>query len=760
MSSEEGGSPPTPSGSGSQKTKQRRPQRSCDFCRQRKIRCDGPSGAGTKCSNCLAFGVSCTYVDPARKRGPKSKLVEELKQRVGELGQKNAALEAKLRSLSICSLCSRPLQSQSDGHSPPSVFHDIPENCTSPPDADRPSAEEKDELAERFRQISIGGMKGKFFGSASSFALVTSALVVRTSRRNVHSIAHLVQEKEKYLGGPSLVASHSRRRLYWERLPWEMELYEQRSHYVYPPRDLIASLLKLYFAHVHPSLPVLHRPSFEQDVAEGLYLKDSKFGATLLVALALASRYSDDPRVLVDGETTLSAGWKFIAQVQIVRRYFDPTLHEVEFYCLMTMFSLGTSAPQNAWLYIGLGIRFLQHRGEHRRKRDGHKFEEERWNRVFWSFFALDRMVCTFLGRPAAIHIEDYNVEPPLEVDDEYWEHGFTQPLGKPSVLSFFVYFLRLCEILGDTLRRIYASQNLKIRMGWTSTEWDQSTVAELDSRMNDFLDSIPPHLRWDPDRQGVFFNQSAILYATYYYIQITIHRPFIQQQNALAAPSLFICTTAARSALHVADVWLNRVHHLPFLWLQNSVFVSAVILLLNLFGSKRAGLPIDTNKDLAQVETALRLLKLAETWWQPAGRLWELVQELQSLDGSFVRPRNELDLVYCGGPGIIEFLRDTPPPACMRVGEGLGATSGVPNKVYAQAQPGQSFKPGTSIEQLLADATGEDPNIPADDEMMSMWTAAPTDFMNINQWDAYIGTMNGIGNTNGVDMTSWSHPI
>lgn len=54
----------------------------------------------------------------------------------------------------------------------------------------------------------------------------------------------------------------------------------------------------------------------------------------------------------------------------------------------------------------GIGVRFLNFRGE-RNQRETTKFEEELWNRAFWAFFALDRLVCTFLGRPALIHMEE-----------------------------------------------------------------------------------------------------------------------------------------------------------------------------------------------------------------------------------------------------------------------------------------------------------------------------------------------------------------
>lgn len=60
-----------------------------------------------------------------------------------------------------------------------------------------------------------------------------------------------------------------------------------------------------------------------------------------------------------------------------------------------------------------------------------------------------------------------------------------------------------------------------------------------------------------------MFFNQSASLYATYYHLQIIVHRPFIpspRKPTALSFPSLAICTNAARSCIHVLDVQFQRM--------------------------------------------------------------------------------------------------------------------------------------------------------------------------------------------------------
>ncbi|KAJ7163358.1 fungal-specific transcription factor domain-containing protein [Mycena filopes] len=518
----------------------RKQRKSCDGCRVRKLRCDDPVMPEGRCPNCLSSGTPCTYSQRVRRRGAKNSLVEELRQEI-------TSLKGKLRSLSICSLCAQPLSQRPEGESPPehaSVFnHTAPQTETT---AKKPPEDDSilDELASRFSQFQLESQTNKYFGSGGGYALANEAMAM----------------KEIYLGRP--VVAQTRRRIVWDVLPWEKEAFPEPPNYVYPPSDLVVSLLQLYFTIIHPTFPVLHRPSFGTAYGEGLHFKSVEFGGLLLAVLAVASRYSDDPRVFVDGDTSLSSGWRFANQVETGRKLLQPsTLYEIQTYCLLAFFSLGTSVPQNGWLFLGIGSRFLQQSGQHQRKRENGKLnlEDERWKRTFWSFAAMDRMVSLFVGRPSAF-LFNYDVDLPLEVDDEYWDRGFTQPLGRPSLNSYFFHHARLFEILGDAMVRLHGSKKMKLA-GWDGPEWEQRTVADLDSAMNDFFNSIPAHLRWDPNNpsQGPFFDQSATLNVLYHYVQIAIHRPYIYKRHGLVAPSLFICARAARTILHTADIWFKR---------------------------------------------------------------------------------------------------------------------------------------------------------------------------------------------------------
>ena len=72
--------------------------------------------------------------------------------------------------------------------------------------------------------------------------------------------------------------------------------------FIFPEQDLMDDLIRIYFFDVHMFAPVLHRPSFEADVKSGLHLRSRDFAGLVLLVCALASRFSHDRRVLVDGE--------------------------------------------------------------------------------------------------------------------------------------------------------------------------------------------------------------------------------------------------------------------------------------------------------------------------------------------------------------------------------------------------------------------------------------------------------------------------
>ncbi|CAK5284253.1 unnamed protein product [Mycena citricolor] len=294
-------SEPGPSpGPSAQKVKQRRPNRSCDTCRTRKS--NAPKDA--PCSNCVDFGATCTYLELPKKRGPKNRLVDELR-------KQNASLEARLRAASVCALCSQPLDR--DRPTPFRNEHTTGSHMISPQEWNEDD-EDDDELTAKLSQFSISAMKNKYFGTVSTYSLANNA----------------IQAKETKVGRP--MAANYKRMVFWQTPAWEKAYYNDQPHYTFPEDDLMVSLVQLYFDRIHPTFPILHRPTFQRSLAEGLHFRDPHFATMLLALLAMASRHSNDPRVFADGYSAASAGWKFVAQTQPLRKTFEPSIYHVQFY--------------------------------------------------------------------------------------------------------------------------------------------------------------------------------------------------------------------------------------------------------------------------------------------------------------------------------------------------------------------------------------------------------------------------------------------
>lgn len=199
---------------------------------------------------------------------------------------------------------------------------------------------------------------------------------------------------------------------------------------------------------------------------------------------------------------------------------------------------------------------------------------------------------------PACVpECHSFDLDLPLRCDDEYWEPrpghaAFRQPENKPSYVEFFICQLSLNRILSFTLKLLvrsthyendrffcflilhdrykqYATNRSKAMLGLADDQWEQKIVAELDSALNTWFDSVPSHreclpverfwathtslvhmytkypshclsVRWDPAcRNDIFFDQSAALYCTYYLAQILIHRPFIPAVRRSVLPTV-----------------------------------------------------------------------------------------------------------------------------------------------------------------------------------------------------------------------------
>ncbi|KAF8198781.1 fungal-specific transcription factor domain-containing protein [Mycena galopus ATCC 62051] len=618
--------------------KKRRIQRACDACRQKRRACDGLRSSTRKCTYCIDNGLDCIY-SGAPSTTQRQSSTEVLQARL-------AAAEKLLRKFTAEGHNSPPTTESSEWSKESPVSQPASSSGSSSGlgpavelasmsirainEREPPRQLDEEELAEMQLIQTMSGLslrghgKDTFMGKSSGARLLMAAIAM----------------KEQYIStaGQPPRSWDSMRKEYWMGKPWEVEV--QRPHYTFPPPDLLSTLVDLYFQHVNMYNPLLHRPTFERELADDKHLRDDKFGALVLTMCAVASRFSDDPRAF-DPAKPLTCGWKYFSQLslQIEHLYSSPKLYDLQRYCLAIQFLEG-AVQQGAWTLVGIGVRMAVEMGVHRRQTGAHTVEAELWRRAFWVLVSYDRILSLGLGRPCAMQYDDFDIQLPTECDDEYWEpedpaQAFRQPPGKPSSITFFNSCIRLSNILAFVLHLLYSSSKAKNLYAAGDRVWDEHIVAELDSALNKWIDRIPEHLRWDPHRvDPLFFKQSVALYATYYHVQATAHRPFIPmvRSRPTTLPSLAICTNAARSCTHVIDVWYQRMKDSPTIILLPALTNASIILLLNVWSGKRTGLAPQMNSTINEVHKCMKVIRLLEGRWQMAGLFGDLLEELANM--------------------------------------------------------------------------------------------------------------------------------
>ncbi|KAH9957115.1 fungal-specific transcription factor domain-containing protein, partial [Russula dissimulans] len=628
-------------------------QRACDRCRQKKS--DG-TPSGSKCSHCSSAASNCIFTESTKARGPPKRYVDSLETRLekmegmlsrlypdGDFSQEmeldswarnfqpeSPASQASTQKLAGSSRDTSPFQLSIPNPKTPGSYSD-----DSAYDSNSDTSLEQNEVLQQLRKFCITPNPRRYFGKSSGISLLHSAMSAKSKAAPRES------------PGVDPETRVQRRHDFWNVRPWERErVRSAKRNYDFPEPDLLNSLITIFFTQIAPMLPFLHRPTFMRSFDDRLHLRDDKFGALVLLVCANASRYSTDPRTLLEGGDLHSAGWKLFSQVEPFTSAVlsGPELYDLQVAALAGLYIHGTLPPHETWIMVGIGLRLAQDVGAHRR-RSHHgppTVEDELVKRAFWVLLMFDIWTSSYLGRPCAMTEENYDVDLPIECDDDYWETrdpvlAFRQPPGKPSKVSYFNHLIKINVLHSHALRTIYSLNKSRLVMGPREKGWEELTVASLNSALNNWFDSIPDHLRWDPERENqTFFIQSAALRASYYFIQITIHRPFIpssRKESSLSFAALAICASAARACSHVTHALRKRYPActVPNIIVRLPTFVSGVVLLLSLWGAKRSGTFLDSEKEMQDVRKCLKLLELAESRWPVAGRLRDLLTDLST---------------------------------------------------------------------------------------------------------------------------------
>ncbi|KAJ7176194.1 fungal-specific transcription factor domain-containing protein [Mycena crocata] len=668
-------------GSNQENLASRKRHRACDMCRRKKRQCDG----GDRCTHCVARDFTCTYVDsaPARATAPLYDFED--------LSDSQAAYITNLQSrLDAAQSALRDFQARRQAELP--MWARGIRNLIKPFAAPHPDDAVFIDIADSLRALSLESAPPDpgFQGKSGTGMLVKAALSVKPGGTPPPQSHHASPSPTAALPKP------------WMLRPWRKENPPPIPAFSYPEQEHIATLVKLYFTHVNLFVPLLHRPTFEGCVEAQFHLRDTGFGTTLLLVCALGALYLPVgternylPTYGVRSSRDFSLPWALYNQVQLCGHalYQQPTLYDLQTYCLAASFLHFAANPRFAWAIIGFGLRLAQDVGAHRRKARGETVtgEEELEKRAFWILLLMDNQLSGALGRSAVIDLIEIDISLPNECDDEGWPSSVTniegsasyrhqaassspwrQPSTRPSTLAFFNCVLNLYRITNFTLRSFYSTTVLYRRNG---AYHFPSFVVELDAALDAWVAAIPRHLTWDPTRpkgssaeSQLFCTQSAALHCFYCYARILVHRPFIPGTSLFLEPdprALDRCTEAARSCIAAAEAhqrWSTADGLLMFS--QTPLFTAAMVLVLRTRGSANGQTQPDHDilsdsetDDKTRIHTAIAVLTVQRERWPSSEFFVAILERLIGVEASSEDPPS-----LPGVPAMGDYCMPTAP--------------------------------------------------------------------------------------------------
>ncbi|KAG0647505.1 Transcriptional activator acu-15 [Hyphodiscus hymeniophilus] len=235
----------------------------------------------------------------------------------------------------------------------------------------------------------------------------------------------------------------------------DIQSYDQGIQHVETPdgvdcadlltKELADNFIMIYFSTIHIAYPFLSKPLFIEKY-ESFWKRDKEF--------------------------TESSSWLSL---------------------MYTMFAIGayyTSFPLSETAERQACLRCCSHN-------TSFYLQQETMRRTWYLMYVLDRLLALQLGRPVAIHKQEYRVNLPLETDETaclFDGDSFPfRPDKSPSTLDYFVSVTKFSQILGQVISDLYSPSQAVLdpdRMLLSTTT--------LDEQLLEWKTRLPRHLRFD----------------------------------------------------------------------------------------------------------------------------------------------------------------------------------------------------------------------------------------------------------------------
>ncbi|KAF8308168.1 fungal-specific transcription factor domain-containing protein [Cantharellus anzutake] len=441
-----------------------------------------------------------------------------------------------------------------------------------------------------------------------------------------------------------------------------------------PPRDELDELMALYWRHVHPVLPVVHKAHFQrsyraafdgtgddysQENSQSSEPAPKPISLTLLYAMmASASRYTNDDKESVPKMSLWSAGLEYADKVRqlIYWGKIPSRLSTIQALVLVGYLDVGVGAMAVAWQTAGLAVRTAQDIGLNRSvdKWVSHAGtsvysdeEKEACRRIWYSLMLIDIYISTYIGRPCSILRTDYDTHLPQDLAEDalIWEHLTDESITSSSNTSYvagpchiilcFRHRATLSCIMADIIHKVYAIRPASNR----TTE-----ATNLEIQLDKWYYDLPEPLRYVcPKSDRIPAPHIVTLHMDYWCTVLLLHRPFIrvkaQKLNVIkseaedVAPSpsavryaqkaYSLCEKAANMLVAIVSAYADNfsMEYCPA-FITFFLFTASIMHVTILFDS-----PGDVQSTQA-LKKAMEILEQMSIVWPSAGRAWDVLNK------------------------------------------------------------------------------------------------------------------------------------
>ncbi|KAG8354017.1 hypothetical protein FVEN_g8234 [Fusarium venenatum] len=314
-----------------------------------------------------------------------------------------------------------------------------------------------------------------------------------------------------------------------------------------PPDHLAPTLLRTFYDSIHPVFPLLHWPSFitmynslwrpnmTLDDCHHQTRDDLVFHAIFNMVLAIGcqrSKYALLPRRTQYADSFYKRSHRLIS----IETLDFASLEIVQLFLLRGIYLHYTSYANRCWNMVGVALRVAQSLGLNFERAESSKSQVEREmrRRAWHSCIALDRLSATTFGRPV-LYCRPHAIPLPQPIDDEYLSevNEGCQPENIPSRIDFFIYSMKLFEILDETLSRLYSIGHPDPGQDPTAISFQYfEDIPRLCSKLDNLLADLPVHLVLDDTMEAAdestscFRLQAMVLKSRVMYIRLLLLRP------------------------------------------------------------------------------------------------------------------------------------------------------------------------------------------------------------------------------------------